>query len=99
MAHATGITIIDDTIRVPTVLDAIDIVKAVKIVNIKLTVLTGIPINLAPSSSKAMYLSSLYWRIKVSMTNTIMTYLILKGTSDGILSNQIIEIPRSPFSV
>ena len=44
----------DDTIRVPTVLDAIDIVRAVKIVKIKFTVLTGIPINLAPSSSKAI---------------------------------------------
>ncbi len=58
----------DDTIRVPTVLDAIDIVRAVKIVKIKFTVLTGIPINLAPSSSKAIYLNSLYRRIKVSMT-------------------------------
>src|SRR3712207_99933 len=69
IAHATGMTIIDDTIRAPTVLDAIATVRAVNIVNIKFIVLTGIPTILAPLSSKAICISSLYRAIKATITN------------------------------
>ena len=69
IAQATGMTIIDDTISAPTVLDAIATVRAVSIVNIKLTVLTGIPTILAPLSSKAICISSLYRAMKATITS------------------------------
>ena len=50
--HATGITIKDDIINTPTVLDAIETVKAVAKVNMKFTDLIGILANFAPNLSK-----------------------------------------------
>jgi uroporphyrinogen-III decarboxylase len=44
----------DDTIRVPTVLDAMDTVRAVNSVKIKLIVFTGTPLILAAFSSNPM---------------------------------------------
>ena len=54
MAVATGTTINEDITSAPTVLAEIDIVAAVRSINIKLITFTLIPASLADSSSKVM---------------------------------------------
>ena len=50
----------DETISVPTVLDAIDTVNAVNKVKIKLIVLTGTPLILAAFSSIVLYIEAIH---------------------------------------
>ena len=52
MAQATGTTIMDETMRAPTVLAATETVTAIKTVNRKFTVFTGTPASLALCSSR-----------------------------------------------
>ena len=58
MAQATGTTIRDEIIKIPTVLADTDIVTAIKIIKIKFILSTLTPESLADDSSKEMYIKS-----------------------------------------
>lgn len=59
MAEATGIIIIEETIRAPTVLEAMAIVKAIRMVKTVFTRPTGMPEIMADLESRDMIKSSL----------------------------------------
>lgn len=76
MDVATGTTIRDETISAPTLLDATDTVIAVNIVNTKFITLTFTPDSFALSSSKDIYISSLYNNI-VDIITTMLTIIVI----------------------
>ena len=76
MDVATGTTISDDTIKAPTVLDAMDTVIAVRITKMKLITSTLMPDSFALSSSKDMCISSLYKKTQARTTVTLTTITI-----------------------
>lgn len=58
IAQATGTTIRDEIIRIPTVLADTEIVTAIRIIKIKFILSTFTPESLAEDSSKEMYIKS-----------------------------------------
>ena len=58
MAQATGTTIRDEIIKIPTVLAETEIVTAIRIMKIKFILSTLTPESLAEDSSKEIYIKS-----------------------------------------
>ena len=84
MAHATGMTIRDDTINAPTLRAATDTVIAVSSVITKLIFFTGTPASTAPGSSNVINISSLY--NNKNTATTMMVTIITITTSVSVIA-------------